>query len=202
MSLNRQFLICACLLLWFTNAHGQLSATITTTQPTCKVRSQPTQFSHLGNGSITAVASGGTPPYQYTIDPGYTTQNNGYFPNVDAGNYVIIVTDAAGNRWQSPDIFLAYTKPSPYLQLNVLNKPSSCTNADGAIQLVASGGTPPYTYSWDGGQTYAPTPTVMTNLQQGYGQNFLVRDANGCLAGTGTSSARFTSNYFMCFACC
>jgi len=178
-----------------------LSLTVTTINPKCNRQIQPTAYSDLGDGSITAVASGGTPPYQYDLGLVRPAQNNGYFPELDQGNYAVEVTDAAGDRY-SVNVFLSYTLPQPMLQLNVLQLPTSCTNADGAIQLMPIGGTPPYTYSWDGGLTFAPTPTVMTNLQQGYYQLFEVRDANGCLASAPTSAGRTTPVYFMCFACC
>ena len=49
-----------------------------------------------GNGSITIAASGGTGPYNYSIDSGSTYQNSGSFTNVSGGTYNILITDANG----------------------------------------------------------------------------------------------------------
>jgi len=187
-------------LLWVSAGFGQ-QLSITTVNPTCNTRVQPFSGAMLGNGSITAVASGGTPPYTYDLKLTRPAQSNGYFPGLSSGNYLVEVTDALGNK-ASQNVFLSETLPDPFLSMKVLQLPTSCTNADGSIELTASGGTPPYLYSWDGGQSFAPTPTVMSGLQQGNAQNFLVKDANGCLAGTGTTSATFQPNYFMCYFCC
>ncbi|MCA0133431.1 Ig-like domain-containing protein, partial [Winogradskyella alexanderae] len=50
----------------------------------------------IGNnsGSFTINASGGTSPYQYSIDNGTTNQSSGLFENLSANNYDILVTDA------------------------------------------------------------------------------------------------------------
>jgi hypothetical protein len=47
-----------------------------------------------GTGSITAMASGGTAPYLYTITPGGISNATGIFTGLTAGNYTVIVTDA------------------------------------------------------------------------------------------------------------
>jgi hypothetical protein len=52
--------------------------------------------------------------------------------------------------------------------------------ADGSITLLASGGTPPYQYSFDGGATFIPTNVQPNLLPADY--NYVVRDASGCSA--------------------
>jgi large repetitive protein len=47
-----------------------------------------------GTGSITAMASGGTAPYTYTLLPGSVTNSTGIFTGLSTGNYTVIVTDA------------------------------------------------------------------------------------------------------------
>jgi hypothetical protein len=47
-----------------------------------------------GTGSITAMASGGTAPYLYTITPGGISNATGIFTGLTTGNYTVIVTDA------------------------------------------------------------------------------------------------------------
>src|SRR5687767_10123829 len=61
-----------------------ITVNVTTTGSTC----------HFPNGSVIALASGGTPPYTYNLT-NFGTQNNGNYPQVPGGNYTLTVTDAA-----------------------------------------------------------------------------------------------------------
>ncbi|WP_082422592.1 Ig-like domain-containing protein [Aquimarina longa] len=64
---------------------------------------QPNKLTAIGNtkkdilceslGAITVNASGGLPPYRYTIDNGATFQNNGTFENLTSGIYRVTITD-------------------------------------------------------------------------------------------------------------
>src|SRR6185503_18062526 len=47
-----------------------------------------------GNGSITVTASGGFPPYQYSINGGSSFQSSNTFPNLNSGNYNVMIRDA------------------------------------------------------------------------------------------------------------
>ncbi len=48
------------------------------------------------NGSFTVEGLGGTPPYEFSIDAGATTQSDGNFVDLIAGSYNVQVTDANG----------------------------------------------------------------------------------------------------------
>jgi alpha-tubulin suppressor-like RCC1 family protein/Leucine-rich repeat (LRR) protein len=48
------------------------------------------------NGSLTAIANGGTLPYQYAISPNFTYQNSNVFAGLSTGNYIINTKDANG----------------------------------------------------------------------------------------------------------
>ena len=48
------------------------------------------------SGSIEAVATNGTPPYQYSVDFGVTYQNNGSFSGLCPGTYIIMIVDDLG----------------------------------------------------------------------------------------------------------
>jgi gliding motility-associated-like protein len=179
---------------------GSLAVAATTTNPTCATRIQPTATSRLGNGSVNATATGGTPPYTYSISLGGPYQTNGYFPDLDMGNYRVVVTDAAGATAYT-DLYLGYTLSQPLLAVNILQLPSTCTSKDGSLELVPYFGTPPYTYSLDGGFSFQ-SGTIVTNLAQGYYQIFYLKDANGCIAEGITASNPSVPNYFMCTFCC
>lgn len=48
------------------------------------------------NGSISVTVSGGTPPYQYSLDGGTTTQPGANFTGLSSGNYTVTVIDDSG----------------------------------------------------------------------------------------------------------
>jgi SprB repeat/Secretion system C-terminal sorting domain len=66
-----------------------MTATLTATTPSCV---------GAADGSITVAATGGTPPYNFTIAPGGTTNTTGVFTGLSARTYRITVVDAAGCR--------------------------------------------------------------------------------------------------------
>jgi hypothetical protein len=71
-----------------------LAATVATFHPILSV------VSNEGNGSITITASGGTPPYTYSIDNGASYPYSGPSPftisNLNPGLYQVRVRDANG----------------------------------------------------------------------------------------------------------
>jgi gliding motility-associated-like protein len=177
-----------------------LTVTATVTNPTCETRIQTTSTSTLGNGSINATATGGIPPYKYTMSPGGPYQTSGYFPDLNQNNYFVQVMDATGATAKT-FVYLSNTLPEPILSVQVLQLPSTCTSNDGSLELFPYYGTPPYTYSLDGGVSYQ-SGSIVNNLSQGYFQIFYLKDANGCIATGLTSGGRTLPNYFMCFFCC
>ena len=154
--------------------------TPTVTNPTC-ITAFGHNYASVSNGSILVTATGGTAPYTFSIN-GYNlsyTQNNGYFPNLNAGFYSVVVTDAGG-QYAYFTTTLAYAYPLPQIDLiYTLTSASTCLSADASLSIEASGGTPPYLYSIDGGLTYQASG-IFTNLNQGYYEG-IVKDANGCL---------------------
>ncbi|MEQ1732962.1 MAG: T9SS type A sorting domain-containing protein [Bacteroidia bacterium] len=98
------------------------------------------------NGSAVAIANGGIPPYTYnwaTTPP----QTNDTMTNVVAGNYSCTVTDAKGCI---SVINAPINQPNNLLAWVATTNPSCGTCNDGQIiSFVPSGGTPPYTHSWN-----------------------------------------------------
>ncbi|NOY38383.1 MAG: hypothetical protein GXO83_12530, partial [Chlorobi bacterium] len=133
----------------------------------------------LNDGTITITASGGTTPYRYSIDAGVTfVSNGGIFTGLSAGNYDDAVTDyhgctALGNT-------LTIVNPAP-LSIDSESKTDvSCNGGnDGTITITASGGTPPYEYSVDGGTNFVANNGNFTGLFAGTYQ-VVVRDVNFC----------------------
>ena len=138
------------------------------------------------NGSIDALANGGTPNYIYslylganligTLNPGHPTSAT--FTNLSAGTYTLSITDANGCPPYSEDIDV--TEPNPIIISDVSTTPISCSGyADGTITITASGGTGTLEYSIDNGLNFQLSNTF--TVGDGY-YDIVVRDANGCTA--------------------
>lgn len=124
--------------------------------------------------SITLNASGGTPPYLYSIDGGENWQASNTFTDLPAGNYAPVVEDAVGNTFTTLNVTVA--EP----ELLVVN----ATVEGNDLVIEASGGTGPYLYSIDG--VNFSEENIFPNLPAG-DYMIWVEDANGCLSSTMTS---------------
>lgn len=99
-------------------------------------------------GSVTISVSGGVQPYRYKWNSGDSTQN---ITNVPAGDYSVTVTDASGYH-QTLNAKIA--QPSPLLVKLDAVKDLLCFNdKTGSINVTVTGGSEPYKYQWNGGQT-------------------------------------------------
>ncbi len=121
-------------------------------------------------GSATATAAGGVTPYTYNWS------NGGSGPtinNLAAGTYTVTVTD---NSAATATASVTITQPP----LLVLSPPTitnvSCNGGNnGSIQAHATGGVPPYFFSWSNGSNGA----TISNLTAG-SYSVTVTDDNGC----------------------
>jgi gliding motility-associated-like protein len=148
------------------------------------------------NGYMLVEATGGTPPYIYTItDPyGYSyTQNTGNFRDRPAYTYIVTVTDVDGNMASTPATILNLYPP-PRLSISSYQNASGCATNDAKVVLNVTDGTPPFEYSLDG--INFQSSNVFDNLYPGV-YMFLVRDANGC----GGSTNNFIQGTFYPFNC-
>jgi gliding motility-associated-like protein len=125
------------------------------------------------NGAITTSVSGGTASYNYNWGGGITTPGR---TGLSANTYTVTVNDAnACSATTSATI----TEPSAPLQVAVASASNvSCFNAaNGTIDVIATGGTPVYTYNWGAGVT----SQNRTGLAAGT-YSLTVSDANSCTA--------------------
>lgn len=128
-----------------------------------------------GKSTITATASNGTPPYKYSIDAVNYKLGNTFL--VGAGTYKITTKDGINNTTSQS---ITITEPSA-ISINFTKKDVSCNGGnDGSITINASGGTPPYQYSFDDGVTYQ-ADSVKSNLAIGGSYILRVKDANNCM---------------------
>jgi len=120
-------------------------------------------------GSLTAIVTDGVMPYSYEWSNGATTPT---IDNLPAGTYTVTVTDANGCT-VSETITI---EESPTLNLRITSTEISCHGAsEGSATVIATGGTPPYSYLWNTGAT---TETI-SNLAAGT-YTVTVTDANDC----------------------
>lgn len=133
------------------------------------------------DGEITAVASGGTAPYTYSID-GINFSSNNVFTGLNAGSYTITYKDA--NGCDTTEVFTLTNPPNLSGALSISQQVSCNGVNDGSIQFIVDNinvGTPTYTYSIDGGTTFQSSNTF-TGLAGGQTHSIMVQDANGCQA--------------------
>jgi gliding motility-associated-like protein len=126
-------------------------------------------------GSISITASGGTAPYSYAwTGPNNFSSTVANPQNLASGTYQVTVTDANGcTPLVGPPITL--TEP-PVVTINAQVQSESCADAkDGRIELTFSGGTPPYTLTWEHGDKDALASGLGTGTYR-----VLVTDQAGC----------------------
>ncbi len=125
------------------------------------------------SGSIDLTPSGGVPAYTYLWSNGSTAQD---ITNLAAGNYSVTITDSNGC---TADYSATVTQPGSPVGGSVISQTSvSCRGGNDATATVTgTGGTPPYTYSIDGGPFQSPG--VFNGLAAGT-HTVIVRDMNLC----------------------
>ncbi|MFH1321907.1 MAG: PKD domain-containing protein [Bacteroidota bacterium] len=144
-------------------------------EPVVSVAGADITCNSICNGLVTSTVSSGTPAYTYSWSPGGGTGPS--FTDLCPGTYTLIVTDA--NNCTGTDN-ATITEP-PLLTSITSGNDASCNSAcDGDATVTPAGGSPPYTYQWDGGTGFQTT-AVATGLCAGT-FNVTISDANGCTA--------------------
>jgi gliding motility-associated-like protein len=124
------------------------------------------------DGTATAVATGGNPPFTYQWTP--TGGANATATGLSAGNYSVLVTDDLGCIGTAD---VTISSPAAINVTGIVTD-AGCGTSDGQIAANASGGTGTFTYLWTpGGQT---TSTI-TGLAGG-NYSVTATDGNGCTA--------------------
>ena len=165
-----------------TDANGCTdSARTTITEPAALVASAATDnnasCNGVADGQGTASETGGTAPYTYFWNTG---EANATETNIGAGTYYVTITDANGC---TDSARTTITESAVLVASATTDNDVSCNGlSDGQGTASETGGTGPYTYSWNTGETNA----TETNI--GAGTYYVtITDANGC-----TDSARTT----------
>jgi gliding motility-associated-like protein len=153
---------------------------VTITQPFTTLSGSITSQTNVAcfgasTGSITVTGSGGSIPYDYSLNGG-TFQSSGTFAGLTAGTYTITVRDALLITF---DINVTITQPVSALggfiasQTNVLCFGSNTGN----VTIAGSGGVSPYLYKMAGG-SYQASGLFETLIADSY--TVTIQDANLC----------------------
>jgi hypothetical protein len=131
---------------------------------------------HCGysDGTATANVSGGIGAYSYRWST-VPSQNSQNAAHLSSGTYTVTVTD--GNGCSNTGSGIVSNIPGP--NITVSTTPASCGICNGSVIIGASGGTPPFMYSWSNGMI----SNYSTYLCSGT-YNVTVVDANNCANST------------------
>ena len=124
------------------------------------------------DGTLQTLVSGGTAPFTYAWGNSATTPE---LQNLAPGTYCLTVTDGAGcTQTACTDI----ASPPVLLIDSIAQAPVLCNGGNsGSATAFPSGGTEPYTYSWDDPLSQITATADMLSAQT-YTVN--ITDANGC----------------------
>ncbi len=121
------------------------------------------------DGSVDLTVSGGLAPFTFVWSNGAGTEDISGLP---AGDYTVTISDAGGC---SADLTASISEPA------ILNGGLTVINvfcfgeASGSVDLTVAGGTAPYSFLWDNGETTEDLANVVAG-----DYNVIVTDARGC----------------------
>lgn len=119
-------------------------------------------------GFINITLTSGVAPYQFLWSNGSTSQNP---TGLYADTYNVTVTDANGCVSTST----AVVNQPDEINLIKLITDANCSSTDGSATIIASGGTSPYQYLWNIGNTTSSLSSVFAGTY-----NVTVTDINNC----------------------
>ncbi|MGO4819444.1 PKD domain-containing protein [Flavobacterium sp. W22_SRS_FP1] len=157
--------------------------TVLITQPSVGLSSVISNSNNVscfgGNdGSATVSVSGGTSPYSYSWNTS-PIQTLSTATGLKAGIYNVTVTDANGCGTSSP---ITITEPAGMIATITAQTDVFCSgNSTGSATVTATGGTAPFTYSWN--TIPVQTSNVATNLAIGT-YAVTVTDSKACSTST------------------
>ena len=129
-------------------------------------------------GSVTLTASGGTSPYQYKQGTGSFVSTNA-FTGLAAGTYSFTVQDSKGC---SVTTSATVTQPVAALSVAVPAVTPICQGQSATFTATASGGTSPYTYTWNNSLPNGATQTVTPSTTTTY--TVIATDSKSCSSTT------------------
>ncbi|NRA11696.1 MAG: T9SS type A sorting domain-containing protein, partial [Crocinitomicaceae bacterium] len=160
----------------------QVTSTVTLTDPGAPLISSTNSTDPtcgLTNGDITITASGGIGVITYSIDNGVTFQAGNNFTGLGATTYNIVIEDAIGCQTTLPVILVDQAGP---VISDVNTTDATCGLNNGALAIIASGGSGTLQYSIDNGVTFFFNNNYTVLAGNTY--DIVVEDTNGCQTST------------------
>ncbi len=143
--------------------------------------STPASCQAVSNGTVTATAIGGNPPYVFQLDGGafQSGPNPFVFNGVSFGPHTVVIRDNVGCLKSIVELVLVGNGPTG----TGSTTGTSCSGAsNGTITINASNGQAPYSYSLDGGAYQAGgNPYTFMNVAAGP-HTVLIKDFPGCIS--------------------
>ncbi len=123
-------------------------------------------------GQIDITTFGGQSPYTFHWSNGNANEDQ---VNLTNGNYSLFVEDAIGCISETISIDINQPGVNLAYNLNIVDDVTCFQAANGVINVTSFGGTAPYLYQWNNGETTA----ILNNLSGGQYYATVI-DANGC----------------------
>lgn len=125
------------------------------------------------DGSILADAAGGVAPYSFQWP---NNQTGPLLENLAAGAYPVTLTDALG----CSNIDTALVSQPELLQATISANTDFACGIEGVLTVTGTGGTPPYIFLWDDGNTELVRDSMAAGIY-----TLILTDARGCMDYTG-----------------
>ncbi len=145
------------------------------------------------DGAITVITSGGVLPYSYSLNGG-AIQTSPIFSSLGAGTYAIQVRD--GNLCpRTLEVSLVSTSTLNATITTI--EDTGCTNPNGSINVIATGGSPTYQFQLDGNGF--GNATNLVGVKAGI-HSISIKDNVGCIktisatVDAGVSSISYTND--------
>lgn len=127
------------------------------------------------NGQVNLQVSSGAPGYSYSWNT-VPVQTSSLATGLSAGNWQVVVRDANNCRDTVPVVI----GQPPLLTITATASPASCYGrSDGTAISLASGGSPPYSYSWN---TLPIQSTALASGLTAGAYTVTARDQQNCIA--------------------
>ena len=162
-----------------TDAEGcttSCQATLTVNEsPTCSVDPPSAEICDYSDQEFCVIPSGGTAPYTYDWSTGASDSCITASESAGSYTYRVIVTDAEGCTTSCQATLTVNESPTCSVE-----PPSAeiCDYSDQEFCVIPSGGTAPYTYSWDTGAS--DSCITVSESAGSYTYRVIVTDAEGC----------------------
>jgi len=132
------------------------------------------------NGGIVVNVAAGTAPYLFSIGGGFQSSN--VFGSLNAGDYTIVIKDAAG----CTATMVVTIGASSGVSATATTTAAHCSAADGSVTVTGSGGVQPYQYSMNNNSFQSSN--LFTGLGSG-NYTLIIKDAAGCTSSSSVTIA-------------